>query len=516
MCNKTVQKIDVLIRAKSPVIAIQSAEEVRVIGELQLLAQKQNKRLIVWSAALGFRQLVPDKQPAAKAPDPLAALTRIITEAEAPNSVPTIWVMNDLHQFAKNPVIMRAVRDTAHTVKEAKGITVILLGANVEISEDARKDIVFVDFPLPSAEELAEQVDAFIAGLPEHVEVKLNGNRQALIRALQGLTKDEADSVLSQAAISHRCLDERALAFVLETKAQIIKASGALEYFAAKASYAEIGGLDLLKVWAREAEKAATPEAQAFGVEAPRGCLLVGVPGCGKSLVAKAIAGSDRPLLRLDAGALRGSLVGQSEAQTRQMIKVVEAVGRSVLWIDEIEKGFGSSGGELNGGVDDHILGTLLTAMQEGLKETTIVATANDIAGIRPELIRRFPVKFFVDLPVASEREEILKIHLGKRGRDPQKFDLDAVVKATENFTGSEIEEVVQAAIMRAFSRGKADVETEDLLAVIADTVPLSTTMKEQIAGMREWATRARPASSAQESGHKAQAPGSVSGLLEF
>lgn len=516
MCNTTMKKIDVLIRAKSPVIAIQSAEEVRVLGELQLLAQVQHKRLITWSAAVGFRQIVPDKQPAQKVPDPLAALSRVIGEAEAPNPVATVWVFNDLHQFTKNPVVMRAVRDVAHTIKEVRGITVILLGAHIEINEDAKKDVTFIDFPMPSANELDEQVEKFIATLPDGIPVRLNGGRPKLIRALQGLTKDEADGVLSQAAISHKCLDERAIAFVMEAKAQIIKESGALEFYPEKASYADIGGLDLLKGWAAEAEDAISAEAKAFGVEAPRGCLLVGVPGCGKSLTAKAIAGANRPLLRLDIGALFGSLVGQSEQQTRTALKIAEAIAPCVLWIDEIEKGLGSSGGELNGGVNDRVLGTILTWMQEQSGDVFVVATANDVSGIRPELIRRFPVKFFVDLPQAQERADILAIHLSKRNRQPEAFDLTAVVAATEGFTGSELEEVVQGALMRAYSRKAADVTVEDLLAVVANTVPLSTTMAEGIAVMRQWATRARPASSVQESGHQADKLASVAGVLEF
>lgn len=501
--NKTLQKIDTLIRAKLPVIAIQSAEERRVIGELELLAGAQNKRLITWSAALGFRQIVPDKQPAQKAPDPQAALLRVISEAEVGTVQPTIWVFNDLHQFTKNPVVMRAVRDVARVIKAVRGVTVILLGSRIEVNEDAQKDITFIDFPLPVNAELDEQVGAFIDALPESIKVNLNGGRPKLIRALQGLTKDEADSVLSQAVVTHRTLDERAITFVMEAKAQIIKESGALEFYPEKASYAEIGGLDLLKGWAAEAEAAITPEAQAFGVEAPRGCLLVGVPGCGKSLTAKAIAGASRPLLRLDIGALFGSLVGQSEQQTRTALKIAEAAAPCVLWIDEIEKGLGASGGELHGGVNDRVLGTILTWMQEQKGDVFVVATANDVSGIRPELIRRFPVKFFVDLPQARERTDILAIHLRKRNRKPETFDLLAVVQATEGFTGSELEEVVQGALLRAYSRKAADVTTADLLAVVANTVPLATTMAESIAAMRQWATRARPASSNQDSGHK-------------
>lgn len=517
MCKKVMQKIDRLVRSKAPVIAINSAEEDRVVGELQVLAQMQHKRLLTWSVATGFTQLLPVKQTAQKAPDPLAALLRVITEAQAATPEPTLWVFLDIHPFCKNPAVLRAVRDAASALRATKGVTLILIGAHVEIGQEAVKDLAFIDFPLPEAYELEEQIDTFVETLPKSVQVHLNGSKATLVAALKGLTKTEADSVLAQAVIANLALDERAVEFVLEAKASIIKESGALEYYAQKAGYAEIGGLDLLKGWAREAEAAFTPAAKAFGVEAPGGALLVGVPGCGKSLTAKAIAGATRPLLRLDIGALFGGLVGQSEQQTRAALKIAEAVSPCVLWIDEIEKGLGGGGGELNGGTSDRVLGTILTWMQENAGEVFVVATANDISGIRPELIRRFPVKFFVDLPDAQARAEILAIHLGKRNRQPAAFDLAALVEATDGFTGSELEEVVQGALLRAFSRQAADVATEDLLAVIANTVPLSTTMAEQIARMREWATRARPASSTQDSGHRVDTgPQSIASRLEF
>jgi len=508
---ETMQKLETLIRGNTPVIAINSAEEKRVLGEINVMFQEQNKRMLVWSVALGFRQVLPSLGEYQKAPDPLAAIVRAISEAQVANPAPTVWVFNDLHQFAKNPAIMRAIRDFNGVVSgQVKGVNMILLGAHIEVPEDANKDVTLLEFPLPDVAALGEQVEAFITRLPKEIKVNLNGGRARLISALKGLTKAEADSVLSQAVVTHRILDERAIAFVLEMKAQIIKASGALEYYAEKASYDQIGGLDLLKGWARQAEDAITPEAKEFGVEAPKGCLLVGVPGCGKSLTAKAIAGSNRPLLRLDIGALFGGLVGQSEQQTRAALKICEAVAPCVLWIDEIEKGLGGNGGELNGGVSDRVLGTILTWMQEVQADVFIVATANDVSGIRPELIRRFPVKFFVDLPNADERAQILAIHLGKRKRQATAFDLDAVVSATVGFTGSELEEIVQGALMRAFSRQAADVSTADLLAVVAQTVPLSATMAEKIAEMRRWSERARPASSKQASGHQAEAPLSV------
>jgi SpoVK/Ycf46/Vps4 family AAA+-type ATPase len=354
---------------------------------------------------------------------------------------------------------------------------------------------------------LGQTVQQFIDNLPDGIDCELNGGREKVVRALQGLTAVEADAVLAQAVIALRHLDTDAIPFILEQKAEIIRSSGALEYYPEQASYDDIGGLDLLKAWCAESEIAFSDAAQEFGVEPDKGVLIVGVPGCGKSLTAKAVAGGSRPLLRLDVGALFGSLVGQSEAQTRNALKVAEAVAPCVLWIDEIEKALGGGGGELDGGTSVRVLGTILTWMEETKAPVFVVATANDIAALRPELIRRFSEVFFVDLPQFEERREILNIHLRKRGRPSKKFNTSQVADATRDFTGSELEKVIQGALRRAFANGAKKVTPDDLLAVAGEMVPLSTTMKESIEQMREWAMRARPASSRQETGHKAQAP---------
>jgi SpoVK/Ycf46/Vps4 family AAA+-type ATPase len=263
--------------------------------------------------------------------------------------------------------------------------------------------------------------------------------------------------------------------------------------------------LDLLKAWTKGAMSAFSPEAAEYGIEPPRGFLAVGVPGSGKSLLAKAVAGGKMPLVRLDVGALMGSLVGESEANTRAALKTIEAVAPCVLWIDEIEKALGGGSGEQDGGTSMRVLGTFLSWMEERAAKQGVfmVATANDIGNLRPELIRRFEEVFFVDLPQLEERADIFDIHLGKRGRDFGDFDLVALAKATEGYTGAEIERIVKTALRAAFADGGRELAQEDLLAAAASTVPLSTTMAGQIAEMREWASRARPASSKQETGHK-------------
>lgn len=502
--QETADRIARLVKARYPVIAVQSHEENRVIEHLWQIAQQQGKKFYTWTISAGLKSHYPPddyRLEDQNTDDPVDALQFVLDEDDKDRA---IYVFKDLHPYLTgeraDPVVIRALRDVAaELIKRHQ--TVVLLSPTIEVPGDAEKDVAVVDFPLPDADELAEQVDNFIANLPVAVDVRVNGDRRDIVGALQGLTAAEADAVLAQSVIALGHLDTDAIEYILEAKAEVIRQSGALEYWPEKASYSDVGGLDLLKSWCKQSEVAFSDEAREFGVEADKGILLVGVPGCGKSLTAKAVAGGKRPLLRLDVGALFGSLVGQSEQQTRNALKVAEAVAPAVMWLDEIEKGLGS-GGEFDGGTSQRVLGTLLTWMEETEADVFVVATANDIASLRPELVRRFSETFFVDLPQRAEREEVLAIHLAKRDRDPSAYDLNAIADATEDFTGAELEKVVQGAIKRAFADGVRTVTTDDLLAVAAETVPLATTMREGIEAMREWATRAHPASSRQASGN--------------
>jgi ATP-dependent 26S proteasome regulatory subunit len=518
-------KIARLIRARYPIIAVVSHEESRVQGHIQAIAQewqtkgkKQPKTLYTWTISQGIRQVSPEPkvaQDGMATADPVAAL-RCILETTAPTQQDrkgpsAIYLLKDMHRYLPDgqtpgdPVVMRLLRDLAVALLD-RHATVILLSPSFVVPPDAEKDIAVVDFPLPTAQELDEQLEAFTSRLSDDVVCDLDdGDRSKIVRALQGLTAVEADACLAQAVIANRRLDVKAIPYILDEKAQIIKQSGALEYFPEQASYADIGGLDLLKAWCGETELAFGDDAREYGLEPPKGLLLVGVPGCGKSLTAKAVSGGHRPLLRLDVGALFGSLVGQSEAQARSALKVAEAVAPCTLWLDEIEKALGDGGGETDGGTSQRVLGTILTWMQETKSPVFIVATANNANRLRPELIQRFSEVFFVDLPAPDERDAIVRIHLGKRRRDPSRFDITAIAEATEGFAGRELERVVQSALRRAFGDGKREPTTEDLLAVSAETVPLAVTMADGIAKMREWAKRARPASSRQASGHKGE-----------
>ena len=497
-------QIDHLIRARYPLIYVVSHEERRVESAIRAVAAAQGKLLFVWTASRGVRdqngELVTDEYgQAIGQQNPIPALEWMATYGatdDNPAGDAAIFLVKDLPPFFQDPVVVRMLRDLAgDLVSTAR--TVILLSPTLEIPPACEKEVAVLDYPLPGPDELAAILEDSIENLPASVPVDLNGDgsRERVVKALCGLTAFEAESVLAMAVIATGRLDDSAVVYILAEKRQIVRKSGVLEYFPASESYDDVGGLDLLKAYARQREDAFTDAAREYGVEPPRGVLMVGVPGCGKSLTAKAIAGRRRPLLRMDVGALMGSLVGQSEANLRAALKVAEAVAPAVLWIDEIEKGLGGSG-ELDGGTSKRVFGTLLTWMQEHDSGVYVVATANDVGALPPELLRRFDDIFFVDLPDKAARQEIWHIHLAKRKRDPASFDLDVLAGESDSLTGSEIEEATKAALFHGFSQGR-EIDTADLLAAMKAKVPLSVTMAERLAAIRDWASRrARPASS--------------------
>ena len=318
-----------------------------------------------------------------------------------------------------------------------------------------------------------------------------------------GLTVMEARLAFAKAIIQNRKLTEEEIPMIIAEKEQIIKKSGLLEYFHPKEYLTSVGGLDNLKEWIHKRGQAYSDDARAFGLNIPRGVLLLGIPGCGKSLTAKAIANEWKfPLLRFDLGKVFGGIVGESERNIRYALDVAKTISPCVLWIDEIEKGLSGSqsSGRTDGGTSARVFGTFLTWMQEKKEPVFVVATANDISSLPPELLRkgRFDEIFFVDLPSAKERENIFNIHLSNKKRDAKKLGLNMaeLVKKTEGFSGAEIEEVVNEALFNAYAAGQSDLQQENLLECISATSPLSRTMAETIANLRKWAEqRARMAS---------------------
>jgi SpoVK/Ycf46/Vps4 family AAA+-type ATPase len=488
--------LDQYVRARYPVIVIMSHEESRVMNTIRDLAGTgRNKRTVVeWSYTAGMTGMSGVSSDEYE--DPSAALQFVARYDEDGDATPTLFVFKDLHDILKLDVkVKRFVRDIAVRF-ETRRHNLILLSPNMDIPADLEKQAVVIDWPLPDAEELGSILRTAEKDLPAGIPITIgeNGKREAIVQAMRGLTEMEAKNSLKGGVVTTRELSESIIPFLVKEKAQVIRKSGVLEYYDQTVTMQEVGGLEGLKEYAQIKRAAFSTKAREAGVDSPKGLLMVGTPGTGKSLSAKAIAGGQMPLLRMDVGALMGGLVGQSEGNMRQALKVAEAVAPCVLWIDEIEKALGGmGGGETDGGTTTRVFGTLLTWMQETKAPVYVVATANDVRSLRPELLRRFDDVMFVDLPNAESRLEILNVHLGKRGKQVT-GRLDDVVKATWSFSGAEIEKVVKSAIEKSFFE-KRELTADDLLNAAKRIVPISTTMKQQIDELRSWATsRAIPA----------------------
>jgi hypothetical protein len=399
---------------------------------------------------------------------------------------------------------VRALRELAHALK-ATYTTVVLLSPMLVIPPEIEKEVSVLDVPLPTYRDLVQLLKEIVGVLRQGGGAKVDltkDDADALIKAALGLTLAEAENAFAKAIAWDGRLSKDDVGRVLEEKRQVIRKSGLLEYFPTEERLANVGGLDALKTWLGRRGAAFSEAARKFGLPEPKGLLLLGVQGCGKSLTAKAIAAQwGLPLLRLDMGRIFSGLVGSSEENLRRAIQVAESVAPVVLWIDEIEKGLAGvqSSGASDGGVTARVMGTLLTWLQEKTAPAFVVATANRIELLPPELLRkgRFDEIFFIDLPALPERREILDIHVRKRGRDPAAYDLDVLARRAEGLSGAEIEQAVISGLYDAFAEGK-ELGQVHLERAVSDSLPLSTTMREEIERLRDWArTRTRAASHA-------------------
>ena len=500
-------ELELLIRARYPILYILSSEETRVQEAINDVAAKRRKRVFEWSCTTG---LVPSgasiqsqksRNPATK--DPLAALDMVMEQIE-----PALFVFKDFHPFlTKNHyAIIRKLKEIALHLKNSFK-TILLVSPLLEIPAELEKEITVLTFPLPAREDLSALLDRIITEVQDSKQVAIElgeSDRQRLLQAALGLTLGEAENVFAKIIVKEQRLSGEDVHEVLAEKQQIIRKSGLLEYCATTETFSHIGGLAVLKDWLNKRAAALTDEARAFGLPAPKGILMLGVQGCGKSLCAKAVSTQwQLPLLRFDMGRMFGSLIGSSEENVRRAIAVAESVAPAILWVDEIDKAFAGSQGSAvaDGGTTARVFGTFLTWLSEKAAPVFVVATANDISQLPPELLRkgRLDEIFFVDLPEAAEREEIFRIHLAKRGRNASVFDTAACAAASPDLSGAEIEESINSALYDAFHAG-SEVTTEHILAALAQTVPLAKTMDEQISRLRHWAEgRARNASVARK-----------------
>jgi SpoVK/Ycf46/Vps4 family AAA+-type ATPase len=506
LLSQSDRTINDLLRAAYPVIYVLSWEEERVEKGLLQIAAERNRKFLSWSTTEGIIeerrdetgrvQRVPVRSRDLR--DPLRALEFVgDTNEEA------LFVLRDFHPYMQDPTIVRRLRDLARYLKKSdKPKTLILLSPILKIPAELEKEVTVVDYELPGSDDLEAVIEDLgrnsIVPPQAGMEVGEGSSlRERIIEAALGLTINEAENVFAKSLVQKQRFD---IDVILSEKEQIIRKSGILEFYQATEQFSDVGGLEELKRWLQKRQKAFTKEAREFGLPRPKGILLIGVPGCGKSLTAKAVGALWKlPLLRLDVGKIFAGLVGSSEENMRKAIKTAEAVAPSILWLDELEKGFSGtqSSSFSDAGTTARVFGSFVTWLQEKSSPVFVIATANNVTLLPPELMRkgRFDDIFFVDLPSREERADIFRIHLQKRGRDPDLFDLDLLALSAEGFSGSEIEQAIISALYDAFDAGR-DLTTEDLLASFEETIPLSQTMEEDITAIREWAeTRARVAS---------------------
>lgn len=491
--------ITIMIRARYPIISICSWEEKRVENLLIEVARQRNKGIFSWTITQGMINLEANGRKVSEATqDPIAALDYIQRFQQA-----AVFILKDFHPYMGDARVIRRLRDLTIALKTSYK-TVVLLSPILKIPDELEKDISVVDFPLPSLQDLDHQLDTIIASVRNNKNVQINlgpGDKERILQAAQGLTLVEAENVFAKAIVAKGRIDPLDIPVILSEKKQIIRKSGLLEYFEPDENMDAVGGLDYLKAWLHKRSQAFSESARQYGLPYPKGVLLIGVSGSGKSLVAKAVSSLwNLPLLRLDVGSVFSGLVGSSEANIRGVIKTAESVAPCLLWLDEMDKGMSGahSSNFSDGGTTARVLSSFLTWMQEKTAPVFLIATANDISALPPELLRkgRLDEIFFVDLPSTAERLDIFRIHLIKRRRAPEQFDLPLLARLSKGFSGSEIEQVIISALYDSFEAGR-ELQTADMITAIRQSVPLSHTMREAIDALRQWAqTRARSASS--------------------
>ena len=489
MTDSWADQLDLLIRARTPILWIRSLEEERVDGLLEQAAQRLGGRtLLRWDFIDGLSG-APNRSGEATR-NPMAALACLDT---LPPEQGALLVLRDFHRYCEDAGVCRRLRNLASSLRQAPR-TLVITAPDWAIPRELEDSITLLDLPLPGAEEIRQLLStiAGASGYPIAPAVC-----EQLTAACHGLSEQRVRQLAARALARRGQLGEADLAEVLEEKRQAIAKSELLEYCPSEASPADIGGLEALKHWLEQRHMAFSEEAMRYGLPLPRGVLLVGPQGTGKSLTAKAIAHSwSMPLLRLDVGRLFAGLVGASEARTRDMIQRAEAMAPCVLWIDEIDKGFGGDS-RSDGGTSQRVLGTVLTWMAEKTSAVFVVATANGVDKLPGELLRkgRFDEIFLLDLPSADERRSILDLQLRRR-RPKHSITLEVLVDRTAGFSGAELEQTVIEAMHLAFAEQREFGEA-DLIAAASQVVPLSRTAREQLEALQAWASggRARPAS---------------------
>jgi hypothetical protein len=484
------QRLQALLIASHPCLSIVTAEEAYALELVKTTALQTGHQVVVWSATRGVSGGVfEDSEPVPNTEHPAAALYYFAHKVD----VPAVCVTLDLVAHLGDARTLRALRDVVRGFTTNENC-LVMIDHRDELPEIVAAEATRLDLDLPSEAELERIIRNTLRRMHRHRPIQVDLKRsdlQTIIRNLRGLTREQTEQIIADCVAEDRTFDAKDINSILAAKRQRLQRDRLLQFVEAPVDLSEIGGLRRLKLWLKRRRNALSDAARAFGLPAPRGLLLLGVQGAGKSLCAKAAAAAwQRPLLRLDPGTLYDRYIGESERRLRSALDQAEAMAPLVLWIDEIEKGFASAASQsTDGGLSKRMFGTLLTWMQEHEAPVFVLATANDVEALPPELLRkgRFDEIFFIDLPRAPVRRRIFEIHLARRGRDPGGFDLAALAEAARGYSGAEIEQAIVAALHTAFDES-TDIDTDRVRAAIAESPPLSVTMAERVERLRAWA----------------------------
>jgi SpoVK/Ycf46/Vps4 family AAA+-type ATPase len=477
------EEFELLLRACYPLIYIPTSEEERLETVIATCAQRVgNRSVYTWDFVDGYQDN-PNNEGVGRR-NPLQALEFI---EKLPPQSGSIFILRDFHRFLADISISRKLRNLVRQLK-SQPKNLIIIAPEVEIPADLSEVFTIVDFPLPTGIEIKTEVQRILAATAQSLGDKL---LDELVRAAQGLSLERIRRVLTRSIASHGKIEAEDVELILAEKRQSIRQTQILDFYPATEQITDIGGLDNLKDWLLRRGGSFSDRARSYGLPHPRGLLLVGIQGTGKSLTAKAISHHwHLPLLRLDVGRLFGGLVGESESRTRQMISLAEALAPCVLWIDEIDKAFAGVDGKGDGGTTSRVFGTFINWLAEKQSPVFVVATANNIQALPPEMLRkgRFDEIFFVGLPDQQEREAIFTVHLSRlRPHNLKNYDIKRLAYETPDFSGAEIEQTIIEAMHIGFSQNR-DFTTDDILEAASQIVPLALTAQEQIQFLQNWA----------------------------
>jgi len=512
-------RLKVLINSSTPIVVMETVEEVCAMSLVRTACSQLSLPVYEWTIADGLVRCGSDVALSAPAlaatgygasgtpktavgnaathnpamyntADPVQALANLETM-----NIEAVFVLKDFHRHMDNPVVVRRLRDVGQKFS-ANRRTLVLTAPAIEMPPELVSLVEFLDLPLPDRDRLREIIrETYTRMAGTHtLRLQLDSNGvDAMAANLRGLTEEAAERAISQTIVGRQALSPECITDVLDAKKALLKRSEMLEFVDSTANMSSVGGLENLKTWLAQRRNSWDAQALQFGLDPPKGVIILGVQGCGKSLCARAVAGEWKlPLVKFDTAAVYDKFIGETEKRIQKVFKVAEGLAPCVLWIDELEKVFAGSGPDsasADAGVSSRLLASFLSWMQERKSAVFVAATCNNVTVLPPELIRkgRFDELFFVDLPSVDERKQVFSIQLTKRKRDPADYDLDRVAEVAKGFSGAEIESAVQTGLYAAFAR-KQELSTEDLLTALSSTVPLSITRSEEIAELRGWA----------------------------